>query len=114
VAVPVRKRIPDRNIQSADGITADRRVPGSAAFADRSSIRTQLRPQRGGHFMLAPSGLPGSQTVSESWPKLGTTGFSRTSPRSSPRSPTCSLHRSGAAIMSPSTNRRFATACSRR
>src|SRR3989441_9393961 len=68
------------NIQSADGITAA--IGASQAWPQARKI-AHLHPDysygrnAAEHFTLAIERLlPGSQTVSESWPKLGTTDFS--------------------------------------
>ena len=68
------------NIQSADGITAA--IGASQAWPHARKI-SHLHPDysygrnAAEHFTLAAERLlPGSQTVSEAWPKLGTTDFS--------------------------------------
>src|SRR3989441_11816251 len=68
------------NIQSADGITAA--IGASQAWPQARKI-AHIHPDysygrnAAEHFTLAAERLlPGSQTVSESWPKLGTTDFS--------------------------------------
>jgi branched-chain amino acid transport system substrate-binding protein len=68
------------NIQSADGITAA--IGASQAWPNARKI-AHLHPDysygrnAAEHFTLAAERLlPGSQTVSEAWPKLGTTDFS--------------------------------------
>jgi branched-chain amino acid transport system substrate-binding protein len=68
------------NIQSADGITA---AIGAAQAWPHASKIAHIHPDysygrnAAEHFTLAAERLlPGSQTVSENWPKLGTTDFS--------------------------------------
>jgi branched-chain amino acid transport system substrate-binding protein len=68
------------NIQSADGITA---AIGAAQAWPHARKIAHLHPDysygrnAAEHFTLAAERLlPGSQTVSEAWPKLGTTDFS--------------------------------------
>src|SRR6266566_3647750 len=68
------------NIQSADGITA---AVGAAQAWPQARKIAHIHPDysygrnAAEHFTLAAERLlPGSQTVSESWPKLGTTDFS--------------------------------------
>jgi branched-chain amino acid transport system substrate-binding protein len=81
VAVPNPKYVfRITNIQSADGITAA--IGASQAWPHVRKI-AHIHPDysygrnAAEHFTLAAERLlPGSQTVSESWPKLGTTDFS--------------------------------------
>jgi len=81
VAVPNPKYVfRMTNIQSADGITA---AIGAAQAWPHARKIAHIHPDysygrnAAEHFTLAAERLlPGSQTVSESWPKLGTTDFS--------------------------------------
>ena len=81
VAVPNPKYVfRITNIQSADGITA---AIGAAQAWPQARKIAHIHPDysygrnAAEHFSLAAERLlPGSQTVSESWPKLGTTDFS--------------------------------------
>ena len=106
------------NIQSADGITA---AIGAAQAWPHVRKIAHIHPDysygrnAAEHFTLAArTAAARHPIVSESWPKLGTTDFTRTSPRSSRRNQTCCSPRSGAATTSPSTSRRCAMACSTR
>src|SRR5207244_10832835 len=70
-------RIP--NSQSADGITADISVPHTCPHVRKiAHIQPDYSYGRNAseHFTLALERLvPGTEVVSESWPKLGTTDF---------------------------------------
>ena len=100
------------NIQSADGITA---AIGAAQAWPQVRKIAHIHPDysygrnAAEHFTLAIERLlPGTQVVSESWPKLGTTDFTvaHHEDRCRPIRTSCSP-RSGAATMWPGTSRRI-------